>query len=392
MKKYIAYGIIVIGMLGFFYFNNQTEVKDTQVYQPLNEEGSNIKHTDTDEVYYAEIRGEVRFPNVYQIRENEILKTLIDKAGGLTEAADISKINQAALVEKNSLIVIPKVIEEDFHEETPTTEVVVVENYIYVDVKGEVNNPGVYWVSASSRVFEVIDLAGGLTALADTSGMYLSEMVKDGSSVIVPKLNEAVDITVQIIGAINRPGYYQLPEGSTLEALIVKAGGLTVKADKSMINYHLVLDDGDVITIQEMIVIEKIYVSIKGEVINPGVYYVEETISVIDLITLAGGLTEYANSQAINYNQTLILGSVVLVPKIFVDDYEPITESNDLININTASLDELQTLKGIGEILGQRIIDYRNEYGYFQSIEDIQLVSGIKASIYEQIKDFITVG
>ncbi len=392
MKTYFAYGIIVIGLLGFFYFNNQTEIKDSQVYQPLNEEINSIKNTSNEEIYYAEIRGEVRFPNVYQIRENEILKTLIDKAGGLTAEADISEINQAALVEKNSLIIIPKVISEDFSEETPTTEAGVVKNYIYVDIKGEVNNPGVYWVKASSRVFEVIDLAGGLTSLADTSSLYLSEIVKDGSSVIVPKLNEAVDITVQIMGAIMRPGYYQLPEGSTLEALIVKAGGLTVKADKTMINFHLALDDGDVITIQEMIVIEKIYVSIKGEVINPGVYYVEETISVIDLITLAGGLTEYANSQAINYNQTLILGSVVLVPKIFVDDYEPITESNGLININTASLDELQTLKGIGEILGQRIIDYRNEYGYFQSIEDIQLVSGIKASIYEQIKDFITVG
>lgn len=392
MKTYFAYGIIVIGLLGFFYFNNQTEVKDSQVYQPLNEEINSIKNTSNEEIYYAEIRGEVRFPNVYQIRENEILKTLIDKAGGLTAEADISEINQAALVEKNSLIIIPKVISEDFSEETPTTEAGVVENYIYVDIKGEVNNPGVYWVKASSRVFEVIDLAGGLTSLADTSSLYLSEIVKDGSSVIVPKLNEAVDITVQIMGAIMRPGYYQLPEGSTLEALIAKAGGLTVKADKTMINYHLILADGDVITVQEMIVIEKIYVSIKGEVINPGVYYVEETISVIDLITLAGGLTEYANAQAINYNQTLILGSVVLVPKIFVDDYEPITETNGLININTASLDELQTLKGIGEILGQRIIDYRNEYGYFQSIEDIQLVSGIKSSIYEQIKDFITVG
>jgi competence protein ComEA len=392
MKKYIAYGIIVIGLLGFFYFNNQTEVKDQKVYQPLNEENTNIEHTSNEEVYYAEIRGEVRFPNVYQIRENEILKTLIDKAGGLTEEADISQINQAALVDKNSLIIIPKVIKEDFHEEVPTTEAGVVENYIYIDVKGEVKNPGVYWVKASSRIFEVIDLAGGLTSLADTSSLNLSEIVKDGSSVMIPKLNEAVDITVQITGAIMRPGYYQLPEGSTLEALIAKAGGLTIKADKTMINYHLLLADGDIITVKEMIVIEKIYVSIKGEVINPGVYYVEETISVIDLITLAGGLTEYANAQAINYNQTLILGSVVLVPKIFVDDYEPITETNGLININTASLDELQTLKGIGEILGQRIIDYRNEYGYFQSIEDIQLVSGIKSSIYEQIKDFITVG
>jgi competence protein ComEA len=51
----------------------------------------------------------------------------------------------------------------------------------------------------------------------------------------------------------------------------------------------------------------------------------------------------------------------------------------------------LITLPGIGNILGQRIIDYRTEYGSFQSAEDIMLVSGIKSSIYEQVKDLITV-
>jgi len=121
-------------------------------------------------------------------------------------------------------------------------------------------------------------------------------------------------------------------------------------------------------------------------------YYVDETISIVDLIYLAGGLTEEADAGKINYNQVLVLGSVVVIPVITVDDYQPIENDSDLVNINLASLDELQTLKGIGEILGQRIIDYRNEFGYFQSIEDIQFVSGIKSSIYEDIKEFITVG
>jgi len=54
-------------------------------------------------------------------------------------------------------------------------------------------------------------------------------------------------------------------------------------------------------------------------------------------------------------------------------------------------LEELSTLQGIGQILGQRIIDYRAEYGDFLSIEDIMNVSGIKTSIYEEIKESITV-
>ncbi|MGE4379252.1 MAG: ComEA family DNA-binding protein, partial [Candidatus Izemoplasmatales bacterium] len=91
-------------------------------------------------------------------------------------------------------------------------------------------------------------------------------------------------------------------------------------------------------------------------------------------------------------NQTLVLGSVVFIPSEITDDYRPIDFDSELININTASLEELQTLKGIGEILGQRIIDYRNEFGDFNSIEEIQFVSGIKTTVYEQIKDFITVG
>ncbi|MDO9581100.1 MAG: helix-hairpin-helix domain-containing protein [Bacteroidales bacterium] len=61
------------------------------------------------------------------------------------------------------------------------------------------------------------------------------------------------------------------------------------------------------------------------------------------------------------------------------------------MNINTAGLEALMTLKGIGNILGQRIIDYRAEYGFFLSIEDIMQVSGIKDVVYAQIKDYIIV-
>ena len=62
------------------------------------------------------------------------------------------------------------------------------------------------------------------------------------------------------------------------------------------------------------------------------------------------------------------------------------------ININTATAQELETLKGIGPALAQRIIDYRSEHGDFRRIEDIRFVRGISTQVFEDIRDFITVG
>lgn len=61
------------------------------------------------------------------------------------------------------------------------------------------------------------------------------------------------------------------------------------------------------------------------------------------------------------------------------------------ININTASADELTALKGIGDVLAQRIIDYRTEHGVFERTADIMNVSGIGEGIFSNIEDFITV-
>jgi competence protein ComEA len=72
------------------------------------------------------------------------------------------------------------------------------------------------------------------------------------------------------------------------------------------------------------------------------------------------------------------------------DGNSPIENTNK-ININKATIDELDSLPGIGYIIAQRIIDYRAEYGPFESIEDIVRVSGIKESVYAQIKEYICI-
>jgi competence protein ComEA len=382
IKNYVAYGLLIIGLIGFFYFNNREENVDAPIYQPVAE--ASTATTENLVQYYVEITGEVRFPDVYLIEEGEILKTLIAKAGGLTERADISEINQAQKLEGNTKIIIPRKEVDDFYQDTETRR-------IYIDIRGAVNSPGVYQVENGLRLFEAIEIAGGLKDEAEVSNINMSSLVYDGILIVIPEKAKEEVRSAYIGGEVIRPGFYEIADNMSLGDLIVLAGGLTDMADIAALNFSLQIDDGDIIIIEAKPLIPKIYVSIRGEVLHPDVYYVDEDISIIELINLAGGLTENAIYSEIDYDQVLVMGSIVVIPGYGNDDYVPIDNQSGLININTASLDELQTLPGIGEILGQRIIDYRIEYGEFSYIEEIMMVSGIKDSIYEQIKDYITV-
>lgn len=136
------------------------------------------------------------------------------------------------------------------------------------------------------------------------------------------------------------------------------------------------------------------FVHICGEVESPGVYEVSEDSRVCDVLHLAGGFTQDAAQNAINLAEHVTDGMMVVVPS-----EEEMKESSlqlkikdaGLIDINTASMDELCTLPGIGKSRAEAIISYRQEYGCFTSIEDIMQVSGIKSGMYEDLKDKIYV-
>lgn len=138
--------------------------------------------------------------------------------------------------------------------------------------------------------------------------------------------------------------------------------------------------------------IKYIYVDVKGQVKNPGVYKVETNTRLYQVIHLAGGFTNEANTLLINLSVTLHDEDIIYIPHIDDDitsipiDLNP---SDDLLDINRASLEQLQTLPGIGPTTAQNIIDYRNEVGYFETIEDIKNVSGIGESTFNNIKDLI---
>lgn len=143
---------------------------------------------------------------------------------------------------------------------------------------------------------------------------------------------------------------------------------------------------------------EYIYVDIKGEVINPNVYKIKKGLRVIDVINLAGGLTEESDTSNINLSK-IVTDEMVIVIKsknneeVYIDSDVDINNNNNnnkLIDINTCTIDELLTLPGIGESKANNIIEYRKK-NKFNTINDIMNVSGISESLFNKIKEYIKV-
>lgn len=144
---------------------------------------------------------------------------------------------------------------------------------------------------------------------------------------------------------------------------------------------------------------ELFMVDVKGEVHEPGVYELPADGRVKDAIAMAEGLTDEANELAINFAQKVEDQMVIYVPHIDDDAGTPEiatagggSDSGELvININTASEQELMTLSGIGQAKAQQIIQYREENGLFDTPEDLMNVSGIGEKSFETLKDSIKV-
>ncbi len=165
------------------------------------------------------------------------------------------------------------------------------------------------------------------------------------------------------------------------------------------------------ITTSEDIVTD-FYVDIKGAVANPGVYQFSSGDRITQAIEKAGGLTKNGNTSNINLSQKLYSEMVVYIytnneikngaktincntscdcATIEVNNCYVEENINDKININTANLDQLLKLNGIGQSKALAIIKYREENGDFLVIEDLTNVSGIGLAIYEKLKDQIIV-
>lgn len=171
------------------------------------------------------------------------------------------------------------------------------------------------------------------------------EEVKVGE-VTAPKeepIPEEKVICVHICGAVVSPGVYEIPMGSRVYEAVMAAGGYRDDADEDYVNQALVLNDSDKLVIP----------------------------------TLAD-------------TEAMVIPSDGKVREFGVGSGDPKTESGK-VNINTAGVEELCTLSGIGEARAKVIISYRDSNGPFGSIEDIMNVSGIKQASFDRIKNDICV-
>ena len=165
-------------------------------------------------------------------------------------------------------------------------------------------------------------------AISEKQGEKANENTKDD----LPDETKDESIIVDIDGAVEKPTMVELPGKSRLDDAIKAAGGLSKNADTTKINRAEVLRDG-----------QKIYIPKKGE-------------------------TNYENKN----------GSVT-------------GKSGKKVNINSATDDELRTVKGIGPSMSEKILNYREKNGPFKKIEDLKKVDGIGEKTYEKIKNYLTI-
>ena len=144
------------------------------------------------------------------------------------------------------------------------------------------------------------------------------------------------------------------------------------------------------------------YVDIKGEVLRPGVYEFSCESRIQEVIKKAGGFTEDADETKINLAQKISDQMQIIVPNLHSKQEGGVTEGNfekgnssnstpsnskqGTVNINTATLEELQTIKGIGKKKAEAILQYRKEHGAFRTKEDLLQVKGIGKKALEAIE------
>jgi competence protein ComEA len=142
-----------------------------------------------------------------------------------------------------------------------------------------------------------------------------------------------------------------------------------------------------------------VFVDVAGWVRKPGVYQFATGQRVIDAVDAAGGARRGADLTSLNLAAPLTDGTQILVSKAGVvpggaGTTLPGTTSgagSTLVNVNTASATELETLSGIGEVIAAAIVDYRTQNGPFTSVDQLEDVSGIGPATMEEIRDSVTV-
>jgi competence protein ComEA len=184
-------------------------------------------------------------------------------------------------------------------------------------------------------------LIGILVGFILAGALLVVTRLPGGQPITLDPSPTKIPIEVHVVGAVVRPGVYALSEGSRVQDAITAAGGLLTSVDSSGLNLAAKLEDGQQLTIPSQ---------------------------------AGAGATPEGGAP------------FTVVPTVGAS-----TPTGDLININTASVEELDALPGIGPTTAQNIVDYRTQHGPFQHIEDIMNVPGIGPATFDSIQNLITV-
>lgn len=145
----------------------------------------------------------------------------------------------------------------------------------------------------------------------------------------------------------------------------------------------------------------KIFVDIKGQINQPGVYQLDDNLLINDAIKIAGGATADADLNQINLAQKLQDEMVIYIPKAGEENPNQSainnsadstnSQSNSKININSADLSQLQDLNGVGEKKAAMIIEYRNQNGKFKSVDDLANIKGFGTKTIDNLREQVIV-
>lgn len=210
----------------------------------------------------------------------------------------------------------------------------------------------------------IISIAAGI--IYETKNKTIeNEPIEFNTSLEENTNTEEKKLKIDIKGEIKKPGVYELKENDRVSDAIKASGGLTENADTTLINLSKTLKDEMVIIIYNKNEIEKLRQELKET--KKIIEYIEKDCTCPDTINEA--CIKEAPKQAQNKSEA----------------------KEGKISLNTATLEELETLPGVGESKAKQIIKYREENNGFKTIEEIKEISGIGESTFEKFKEYISI-
>ena len=242
-------------------------------------------------------------------------------------------------------------------------------------------------------------IAAGLVFGMTRSRSGIQKLDESGAVVMSGSLDADGNISWEKNGSAKSDGLPQGDSGSSTEKQEIQA---PFRDENGSVQGESTVETQEYVENSEK---SGVYVYICGEVANPGVYELSEDSRIYEAVDAAGGFTENAARESINLASKVSDGMQITIYNKEEaaslpaggtsagknSGQDQMSGSSSLVNLNTATKEELMTLKGIGESKAEDIIRYREKSGGFKKIEDIMKISGIKEAGFQKIKDSITV-